>query len=96
MLDFGIDDTTAAGHSVALDDDMILFSSDMYGGEGGKDLWVISFDKKAKLWGPAKNLGQRLILQAMKCFHTFMKMEIYTLLPMGILEWAALIFFIQR
>jgi len=60
VLDFGIDDTTAAGHPVALDDDMILFSSDMYGGEGGKDLWVISFDKKAKLWGPAKNLGPEI------------------------------------
>ncbi|GAB5539623.1 MAG: OmpA family protein [Salibacteraceae bacterium] len=59
-LDFGIDDTTAAGHPVALDDDMILFSSDMYGGEGGKDLWVITYDKKEKMWGPAKNLGPKI------------------------------------
>ena len=56
-LDFGIDDTTAAGHPVAINEDMILFSSDMYGGQGGKDLWVIQFDKKEKIWGPAKNLG---------------------------------------
>ncbi len=60
LLDFGIDDTTAAGHPVAIDDDMILFASDMYGGQGGKDLWVITFDKKAKLWGPAKNLGPEI------------------------------------
>jgi peptidoglycan-associated lipoprotein len=57
LLDFGIDDSTAAGHPVAIDDDIILFSSDMYGGQGGKDLWVIKYDKKSKLWGPAKNLG---------------------------------------
>ncbi len=60
VLDFGVDDTTAAGHPVAIDDEMILFSSDMYGGQGGKDLWVITFDKKAKLWGPAKNLGPEI------------------------------------
>ena len=57
LLDFGIDDTTAAGHPVALDDELILFASDMYGGQGGKDLWTIRYDKKAKLWGPAVNLG---------------------------------------
>ncbi len=28
--------------------------------KGGKDLWVITFDKKAKLWGPAKNLGPEI------------------------------------
>lgn len=60
LLDFGIDDTTAAGHPVAIDDEIILFSSDMYGGQGGKDLWVITYDKKAKLWGPAKNLGPEI------------------------------------
>ncbi len=59
-LDFGIDDTTAAGHPVAINEDMILFSSDMYGGQGGKDLWVIHFDKKEKIWGPAKNLGPKI------------------------------------
>lgn len=56
-LDFGIDDTTVAGHPVALDDELILFASDMYGGQGGKDLWYIRYDKKAKIWGPAVNLG---------------------------------------
>lgn len=60
LLDFGIDDTTAAGHSVAIDDDMILFASDMYGGQGGKDLWVITYDKKEKIWGPARNLGPEI------------------------------------
>ena len=50
LLDFGIDDTTAAGHPVAIDDDLILFSSDMYGGQGGKDLWTIRYDKKSNLF----------------------------------------------
>ena len=57
LLDFGIDDTTAAGHPAVIDDELILYSTDMYGGKGGKDLWYIRYDKKAKLWGPAVNLG---------------------------------------
>jgi len=60
LLDFGIDDTTSAGHPVALDDDLILFSSDMYGGQGGKDLWYIRYEKKTKMWGPAVNLGPEI------------------------------------
>lgn len=56
-LDFGIDDTTVAGHPIAIDDELILFASDLYGGQGGKDLWYIRYDKKTKLWGPAVNLG---------------------------------------
>lgn len=60
LLDFGIDDTTSAGHPVAIDDETIIFSTDMYGGKGGKDLWVIKYDKKAKIWGPATNLGDEI------------------------------------
>ncbi len=60
LLDFGIDDTTAAGHPIAIDDDLILFASDMYGGQGGKDLWYIKYEKKTKLWGPAVNLGPEI------------------------------------
>lgn len=57
LLDFGIDDTTAAGHPVAIDDETILFSSDIKGGQGGKDLWIIRYEKKTKQWGPPTNLG---------------------------------------
>ena len=60
LLDFGIDDTTAAGHPIAIDDDLILFASDIYGGQGGKDLWYIKYEKKTKLWGPAVNLGPEI------------------------------------
>ncbi|MEZ4721601.1 MAG: OmpA family protein [Flavobacteriales bacterium] len=60
LLDFGIDDTTAAGHAVALDEDIIIFSSDMYGGQGGKDLWMIKYDGGSKIWGPARNLGSSI------------------------------------
>lgn len=57
LLDFGIDDTTVAGHPVAIDDDLILYVSDVYGGQGGKDLWYIRYEKKTKQWGPPTNLG---------------------------------------
>ncbi|MEX2596996.1 MAG: hypothetical protein WEC59_08705, partial [Salibacteraceae bacterium] len=59
-LDFGIDDTTVAGHPAVIDDELIIFASDLYGGHGGKDLWSIRYDKKSKLWGPAENLGPEI------------------------------------
>jgi peptidoglycan-associated lipoprotein len=36
---------------------MLIFSSDMEGGSGGKDLWMITYDKKSKTWSKPKNLG---------------------------------------
>lgn len=57
LLDFGIDDTTVAAHPVFIDNDFILYVSDMRGGQGGKDLWYIKFEKKTKMWGPPVNLG---------------------------------------
>ena len=60
LLDFGIDDTTVAGHPVALDDDLVLYVSDQMGGLGGKDLWYIRYEKKTKMWGPPVNLGSTI------------------------------------
>lgn len=59
LLDFGIDDTTVAGHPAVIDDDLILYVSDVFGGQGGKDLWYIRFEKKTKQWGPPTNLGPK-------------------------------------
>lgn len=60
LLDFGIDDTTVAAHPVFIDDDLILYVSDIRGGQGGKDLWYIRYEKKTKIWGPPVNLGPQI------------------------------------
>ncbi len=52
------EDTFTVGHPAISPDDLVLvFASDMPGGQGGKDLWYITYDKKAKTWSQATNLG---------------------------------------
>jgi len=41
-------------------EDVIVFVSDMEGGQGGNDLWAITYDKKAKAWSKPKNLGPKI------------------------------------
>ncbi|GAB4380766.1 MAG: OmpA family protein [Salibacteraceae bacterium] len=60
LLDFGIDDTSVAAHPAVIEDDLILYVSDITGGQGGKDLWYIRYDKKSKFWGPPVNLGPEI------------------------------------
>ncbi len=57
-LPFSVD-SFAFGHP-ALDDkeSIIIFSSDMPGGYGGKDLWYSLYDKKTKSFGTPVNLGK--------------------------------------
>lgn len=51
-------DLTTTGHPVLTNDEShIIFSSDMPGGQGGKDLWIAPFDKASRTAGPPVNLG---------------------------------------
>ncbi|MFT3883881.1 MAG: OmpA family protein [Flavobacteriales bacterium] len=46
------------GHpALSKDDGLLIFSSNMKGGKGGKDLWMIRLDKDGKPTGVASNLG---------------------------------------
>lgn len=48
----------SVGHpTLTPDDQVLIFASDMSGGQGGKDLWMVKFDKKEKSWGEPINLG---------------------------------------
>ncbi|NRA11429.1 MAG: hypothetical protein HRT57_05705 [Crocinitomicaceae bacterium] len=38
-------------------DSYMVFSSNMLGGPGGKDLWIVRYDKKTKSWGAPSNVG---------------------------------------
>lgn len=51
-------DTFTVGHpAISKDDKTLVFASNMPGGLGGKDLWYITYDKKAKTWSEPTNLG---------------------------------------
>lgn len=54
-------DSFAVGHpAISPDDQTLVFASDMPGGYGGKDLWYIVVDKKAKGWSQPVNLGPEI------------------------------------
>lgn len=51
-------DSSQVGHpAMAPDDSYMIFSSDMPGGYGGKDLYISTYDKKGDSWSKPKNLG---------------------------------------
>ncbi len=57
MLDL-VGDSVTVGHPAISDDETILiFSSDLPGGSGGKDLWYSQMDLSTKVWGKPVNLG---------------------------------------
>ncbi len=54
-------DSISVGHPTLTNDDQVLiFASDMPGGQGGKDLWMVIYDKRAKNWGDPINLGPKI------------------------------------
>ncbi|MBV6485515.1 MAG: hypothetical protein KFKLKKLM_02085 [Flavobacteriales bacterium] len=54
-------DTFTVGHpAISQDDKTLVFSSNMPGGQGGKDLWYMTYDAKAKKWSEAINLGSEI------------------------------------
>ena len=55
------EDTFTVGHpAISPDDKVLVFASNMPGGQGGKDLWYITYNKKAKSWSQATNLGSEI------------------------------------
>ena len=55
-----IDDSTRVGQScLSADEQYLIFVSDLrgHGSKGGRDLWYMTYDKKAKKWGNLTNLA---------------------------------------
>ncbi len=51
-------DLTTVGHpALTINEDYIIFASDMPGGQGGRDLWMSTYDKGSRTAGKAVNLG---------------------------------------
>ena len=54
-------DSLSIGHPALNNtEDILIFSSDLPGGVGGKDLWYSVYDKKLKTWGEPNNLGNSI------------------------------------
>lgn len=54
-------DTLSVGHPcISKDGKYLIFASDMPGGSGGKDLWMVTYDKKSDTWGTPSNLGPKI------------------------------------
>jgi peptidoglycan-associated lipoprotein len=69
-------DSISIGHPcVTLDGNMIIFVSDMPGGQGGKDLWYSTYSKKADLWSQPINLGPEINTAGDEMFPTFNSYE---------------------
>jgi peptidoglycan-associated lipoprotein len=64
-----VPDTITVGHpSMSDDENDFYFTSDMPGGYGGKDIWVVHYDKKAKTWSAPENLGSVINTEADEMF----------------------------
>tara|TARA_R110001592_G_scaffold307299_1_gene580493 strand:- start:13865 stop:15832 length:1968 start_codon:yes stop_codon:yes gene_type:complete len=60
-LKMGKGDSISVGHpAISKRGDFMVFSADLPGGLGGRDLWVTNYDKKAKSWSTPKNLGPKI------------------------------------
>jgi peptidoglycan-associated lipoprotein len=57
LLPFCVDSVAFAHPAISLNGKMLYFTSKLPGGFGGKDLWMCSYDDKAKTWGQPVNLG---------------------------------------
>ena len=51
-------DSLSCGHpTIDMTGNLMIFASDLPGGQGGKDLWYAEFNKRDKVWGEPVNLG---------------------------------------
>lgn len=58
LIDRTVDDSSRVGHPwLTPDEKFLLFSSDMPGGKGGKDIWYVTYDKKNDTFGKPVNLA---------------------------------------
>ena len=67
-LQVKLDSNTSIGHpSISNDEKTLIFSSDMKGGYGGKDLWIVKKEKRNK-WSKPVNLGPAVNTSANEMF----------------------------
>jgi peptidoglycan-associated lipoprotein len=58
LLELGPDTITVGHPSLSSDGNTLYFTAtNMEGGKGGRDIWMASYDKKAKTWGNVTNVS---------------------------------------
>lgn len=71
-ISFGIADSLSVGHPLPNEDGSVLiFSSDMPGGEGGRDLWYSEYKRREDAWTTPKNLGPEINTAGDELFPTY-------------------------
>ncbi|HLV42585.1 MAG TPA: OmpA family protein [Brumimicrobium sp.] len=65
-------DTISVGHPLPNEDgSSLIFSSDMPGGFGGRDLWYSEYDRREKSWSTPVNLGPEINTEGDELFPTY-------------------------
>ncbi len=60
-IELGGDSTSVIGHpALSANEQMIIFSADFEGGQGGNDLWIATRTSASESFGLARNLGELL------------------------------------
>ncbi|MCX6290849.1 MAG: OmpA family protein [Bacteroidetes bacterium] len=60
LIPLSPDSATVGQPCLSPDEQTLYFVSDMPGGQGGKDIWMSAYDRKAKAWGKPVNLGNKV------------------------------------
>ena len=57
LIPFSLDSFSCGQPTISKDGQILYFSSDMPGGQGGKDIWMTTYSKRSRSWGDPVNLG---------------------------------------
>lgn len=57
LMPFSLDSFSCGQPTITKDGQVLYFSSDMPGGQGGKDIWMVTYSKRGRSWGDPVNLG---------------------------------------
>lgn len=63
VLPFSSDSFTVGHPAISADGSRLYFSSNMPGGFGGKDIWVVNYDRSTNTWSNPVNLGASINTQ---------------------------------
>lgn len=71
-IELGVHDSISVGHPLPNEDGTaLIFSSDMPGGHGGRDLWYTEYDRRSKTWSKPENLGPEINTSGDELFPTY-------------------------
>lgn len=71
-IELGVHDSISVGHPLPNEDGTaLIFSSDMPGGQGGRDLWYTEYDRRSKTWSTPENLGAEINTAGDELFPTY-------------------------